>query len=120
MSINHNTEQILTQHNPLFYLDGYVVMPSQAAHECVRLGFSSQDKKLFLETMPGVINTDVNHLNLKWKPMFLFEIERETEREREFLGKIKFRQGYAYIEIGEQKASDIKYSRLVRLQKTSS
>ena len=79
MSINHNTEQILTQHNPLFYLDGCVVMPSQAAHECVRLGFSSQDKKLFLETMPGVINTDVNHLNLKWKPMFLFEIERERE-----------------------------------------
>lgn len=72
LSTNHNTEQILTQHNPLCYLDGYVVMPRQAAHECVRLGHSSQDKKLFLETMPGVINTDVNHMNLKWKPMFLF------------------------------------------------
>lgn len=50
-------------------------MPSQTAHECVRLGFSSQDKQLFLETMPGAINSDVNHLNLKWKPVFLFKIK---------------------------------------------
>ncbi|KAF9666556.1 hypothetical protein SADUNF_Sadunf16G0241200 [Salix dunnii] len=51
-----------------------MVMPSQAAHECVRLGFSSQDKQLFLETMPP-INSDVNHLNLKWMPLFLFKIK---------------------------------------------
>jgi hypothetical protein len=41
------------------------------------------------------------------------------DQEREFLWKIKFMQDYSDIEIGEQKAPDIKYSRLVGVQKTS-